>query len=187
MNQILTIISSLALTIFVSVYFFGLDNSKSLKFYDFYKNSETAILKENLSLNVDLLLKSRLSSEQLYLLAADLSSKEFYDQSSKVYKEFINNYPNLIDSDIYARYAESLYLENLKVFNEFILENIENSLFLDPSNYKALTLKGLFFYNEENYQESLKHWAIALDNVESDEEKKSLIIVMNSAIKALER
>ena len=187
MNQILTIISSLALTIFVYVYLFGLDNSKSLKFSDFYKNSETAILKENLSLNVDLLLKSRLSSEQLYLLAADLSSKEFYDQSSKVYKEFINNYPNLIDSDIYARYAESLYLENLKVFNELILENIENSLFLDPSNYKALTLKGLFFYNEENYQESLKHWAIALDNVESDEEKKSLIIVMNSAIKALER
>ena len=187
MNQILTIISSLALTIFVYVYFFGLDNSKSLKFSDFYTNSETANLKENLSLNVDLLLKSRLSSEQLYLLAADLSSKEFYDQSSKVYKEFINNYPNLIDSDIYARYAESLYLENLKVFNEFILENIENSLFLDPSNYKALTLKGLFFYNEENYQESLKHWAIALDNVESDEEKKSLIIVMNSAIKALER
>ena len=121
------------------------------------------------------------------MLAADLSSKEFYDQSSKVYKELINNYPNLIDSDIYARYAESLYLENLKVFNESILENIENSLFLDPSNYKALTLKGLFFYNEENYQESLKHWAIALDNVESDEEKKSLIIVMNSAIKALER
>jgi len=187
MNQILTIISSLALTIIVYVYFFGLDNSKSLKFSDFYKNSETTILKENLSLNVDLLLKSRLSSEQLYLLAADLSSKEFYDQSSKVYKEFINNYPNLIDSDIYARYAESLYLENLKVFNELILENIENSLFLDPSNYKALTLKGLFFYNEENYQESLKHWAIALDNVESDEEKKSLIIVMNSAIKALER
>ena len=187
MNQILTIISSLALTIFVYVYFFGWDNSKSLKFSDFYKNSETANLKENLSLNVDLLLKSRLSSEQLYLLAADLSSKEFYDQSSKVYKEFINNYPNLIDSDIYARYAESLYLENLKVFNELILENIENSLFLDPSNYKALTLKGLFFYNEENYQESLKHWAIALDNVESDEEKKSLIIVMNSAIKALER
>ena len=187
MNQILTIISSLALTIFVYVHFFGLDNSKSLKFSDFYKNSETAILKENLSLNVDLLLKSSLSSEQLYLLAADLSSKEFYDQSSKVYKEFINNYPNLIDSDIYARYAESLYLENLKVFNELILENIENSLFLDPSNYKALTLKGLFFYNEENYQESLKHWAIALDNVESDEEKKSLIIVMNSAIKALER
>ena len=101
MNQILTIISSLALTIFVYVHFFGLDNSKSLKFSDFYKNSETAILKENLSLNVDLLLESRLSSEQLYLLAADLSSKEFYDQSSKVYKEFINNYPNLIDSDIY--------------------------------------------------------------------------------------
>jgi len=187
MNQIRSIIISLVLTVFVYIYFFGIDNFKSLKFSNFYKNSETLALRENLPGNVDLLLETRLSSEQLYLLAADLSSKEFYDQSSKVYKEFINNYPNLIDSDIYARYAESLYLENLKVFNESILENIENSLFLDPSNYKALTLKGLFFYNEENYQESLKHWAIALDNVESDEEKKSLIIVMNSAIKALER
>ncbi len=187
MNQIRSVIISLVLTVFVYIYFFGIDNFKSLKFSSFYKNSETLALRENLPGNVDLLLETRLSSEQLYLLAADLSSKEFYDQSSKVYKEFINNYPNLIDSDIYARYAESLYLENLKVFNESILENIENSLFLDPSNYKALTLKGLFFYNEENYQESLKHWAIALDNVESDEEKKSLIIVMNSAIKALER
>ena len=98
----------------------------------------------------------------------------------------MDRYPNLIDSDIYARYAESMYLKNTKEFDEFILKNIENSLFLDPSNYKALTLKGLFFYNDENYQESLKHWAIALDNVESDEEKKSLIIVMNAAIKALE-
>ena len=187
MNQIRSIIISLVLTVFVYIYFFGIDNFKSLKFSNFYKHSETLVLRENLPGNVDLLLETRLSSEQLYLLAADLSSKEFYDQSSKVYKELINNYPNLIDSDIYARYAESLYLENLKVFNESILENIENSLFLDPSNYKALTLKGLFFYNEENYQESLKHWAIALDNVESDEEKKSLIIVMNSAIKALER
>jgi len=186
MNQIRSIIISLGLTIFVYLYFFGLENFKSLQFSYFYKNSETQVLRENLSDNIDQLLESRLSSEQLYLLAADLSSKEFYGQSSRVYKEFIDKYPNLIDSDIYARYAESLYLKNLKVFDEFIIENIENSLFLDPSNYKALTLKGLFFYNEKNYQESLKHWAIALDNVESDEEKKSLIIVMNSAINALE-
>ena len=187
MNQIRSIIISLVLTVFVYIYFFGVDNFNSLQFSEFYKKSETYVLRENLSGNVDRLLESRLSSEQLYLLAADLSSKEFYDQSSKVYKEFINNYPDLIDADIYARYAESQYLENLKVFNQFILENIEKSLFLDPSNYKALTLKGLYFYNTENYQESLKHWAIALDNVETDEEKKSLIIVMNSAIKALEQ
>ena len=90
-------------------------------------------------------MESKLSSEQLYLLAADLSSKRFYDQSTKVYKEFMDRYPNLIDSDIYARYAESMYLKNTKEFDEIILKNIENSLFLDPSNYKALTLKGLFF------------------------------------------
>ena len=186
MNQTYSVVISLLTTVFVYFYFFGIDNLKSLQFSNFYQNSETQVLAENLNNNVNSLLESTLSSEQLYLLAADLSSKRFYDQSTKVYKEFMDRYPNLIDSDIYARYAESMYLKNTKEFDEIILKNIENSLFLDPSNYKALTLKGLFFYNDENYQESLKHWAIALDNVESDEEKKSLIIVMNAAIKALE-
>ena len=186
MNQTYSVVISLLITVFVYFYFFGINNLKSLQFSNFYQNSETQVLAENLNNNVNSLLESTLSSEQLYLLAADLSSKRFYDQSTKVYKEFMDRYPNLIDSDIYARYAESMYLKNTKEFDEIILKNIENSLFLDPSNYKALTLKGLFFYNDENYQESLKHWAIALDNVESDEEKKSLIIVMNAAIKALE-
>ena len=58
---------------------------------------------------------------------------------------------------------------------------------MDPSNYKALTLNGLNLYGKQNFKQALNNWAIALDNVESEDEKKALIIVMNAAIKQLEQ
>jgi cytochrome c-type biogenesis protein CcmH/NrfG len=71
-------------------------------------------------------------------------------------------------------------------FNDQITLLINESLYLDPSNYKALTLKGLNLYNEKKFNEALKNWAIALDSVETEDQKKSLIVVMNSALKKLE-
>ena len=108
MNQTYSVVISLLITVFVYFYFFGTDNLKSLQFSNFYQNSETQVLAENLNNNVNSLLESTLSSEQLYLLAADLSSKRFYDQSTKVYKEFMDRYPNLIDSDIFMQDMQSL-------------------------------------------------------------------------------
>ena len=73
MNQTYSVVISLLLTVFVYFYFFGTDTLKSLQFSNFYQNSETQVLAENLNNNVNSLLESKLSSEQLYLLATDLS------------------------------------------------------------------------------------------------------------------
>jgi len=41
-------------------------------------------------------------------------------------------------------------------------------------------------FSQSKFEEALKNWSIALENVTSEDQKKSLIIVMNSALKELE-
>ena len=124
------------------LYFFGLENFKSLQFSYFYKNSETQVLRENLLDNIDQLLESRLSSEQLYLLAADLSSKEFYGQSSRVYKEFIDK--DLVDicciTYIKEKYNCDTFFPSLP--NEWKLENV---FFFEIKNVFLLLIQYFHF------------------------------------------
>ena len=63
---------------------------------------------------------------------------------------------------------------------------MEKSLYLDPSNHKALTMKGLYLFSQSEFELALNNWSVALENVDSEDEKKSLILVMNTALKELE-
>lgn len=187
MNFYFSLITAVCSCLIIYFIFFGNINFKTLEFKSFYEKLDHETPYNELQIKLDDLLNLDLSSEQIYLLASDLMSNQHYDQASEVFSLFISKFPNLLDSDIYARYAESLYLKDNKTFNENTLLAINNALFLDPSNYKALTLNGLNLYGKQKFKQALNNWAIALDNVESEDEKKALIIVMNAAIKQLEQ
>ena len=187
MNFFFSLITATCSCLIIYFIFFGNINFKTLDFKSFYENLDQESPHNELQSKLDDLLNLDLSSEQIYLLASDLMSNQHYDQASEVFSLFISKFPNLLDSDIYARYAESLYLKDNNTFNENTILAINNALFLDPSNYKALTLNGLNLYDKQNFKQALNNWAIALDNVESEDEKKALIIVMNAAIKQREQ
>ena len=185
-TRILLLISVIiALIIYLSIG--GFDNLTKQSFNSFYKSEK----KENFILDLDsrideLLSLNSLSASELNLLAMNLLADGYYDQSYKVLGNYIDAFPDQIDSETYAAYAEVQYLINDLSFNANILKDLERSLYLDPSNHKALTMKGLYLFSQSEFELALKSWSVALENVDSEDQKKSLILVMNTALKELE-
>ena len=185
-TRVLLLISVIiALIIYLSIG--GFDNLTKQSFNSFYKSEK----KENFILDLDsrtdeLLSLNSLSASELNLLALNLLADGYYDQSYKVLKNYIDAFPDQIDSETYAAYAEVQYLINDFSFNPNILKDLERSLYLDPSNHKALTMKGLYLFSQNEFELALKSWSVALENVDSEDQKKSLILVMNTALKELE-
>ena len=185
-TRVLLLISVItALIIYLSIG--GFDNLTKQSFNSFYKSEK----KENFILDLDsrtdeLLSLNSLSASELNLLAMNLLADGYYDQSYKVLKNYIDAFPDQIDSETYAAYAEVQYLINNLSFNPNILKDLERSLYLDPSNHKALTMKGLYLFSQSEFELALKSWSVALENVDSEDQKKSLILVMNTALKELE-
>ena len=185
-SRILLLISVItALLIYLSIG--GFDNLTKQSFSSFYKGEkdEKFILNLNTRTN-ELLNLNSLSASELNLLAMNLLADGHYDQSYKVLNKYIAVYPDQIDAEIYAAYAEVQYLINDLSFNANILKSLEKSLYLDPSNHKALTMKGLYLFSQSEFELALKSWSVALENVDSEDQKKSLILVMNTALKELE-
>ena len=185
-SRILLLISVItALLIYLSIG--GFDNLTKQSFSSFYKGEKDENFILNLNTRTDELLNLKsLSASELNLLAMNLLADGHYDQSYKVLNKYIAVYPDQIDAEIYAAYAEVQYLINDLTFNANILKNLEKSLYLDPSNHKALTMKGLYLFSQSEFELALKSWSVALENVDSEDEKKSLILVMNTALKELE-
>ena len=174
-----------ALLIYLSIG--GFDNLTKQSFSSFYKGEKDENFILNLNTRTDELLNlNSLSASELNLLAMNLLADGYYDQSYKVLNKYIAAYPDQIDAEIYAAYAEVQYLINDLSFNANILKNLEKSLYLDPSNHKALTMKGLYLFSQSEFELALKSWSVALENVDSEDQKKSLILVMNTALKELE-
>ena len=185
-SRILLLISVIiALLIYLSIG--GFDNLTKQSFSSFYKGEKDENFILNLNTRTDELLNlNSLSASELNLLAMNLLADGHYDQSYKVLNKYIAVYPDQIDAEIYAAYAEIQYLINDLSFNANILKSLEKSLYLDPSNHKALTMKGLYLFSQSEFELALKNWSVALENVDSEDEKKSLILVMNTALKELE-
>ena len=185
-SRILLLISVItALLIYLSIG--GFDNLTKQSFSYFYKGEKDENFILNLNTRTDELLNlNSLSASELNLLAMNLLADGYYDQSYKVLNKYIAVYPDQIDAEIYAAYAEVQYLINDLSFNENIVKNLEKSLYLDPSNHKALTMKGLYLFSQSEFELALKSWSVALENVDSEDQKKSLFLVMNTAIKELE-
>ena len=185
-SRILLLISVIiALLIYLSIG--GFNNLTKQSFSSFYKGEKDENFILNLNTRTDELLNlNNLSASELNLLAMHLLADGHYDQSYKVLNKYIAAYPDQIDAEIYAAYAEVQYLINDLSFNANILKSLEKSLYLDPSNHKALTMKGLYLFSQSEFELALKSWSVALENVDSEDEKKSLILVMNTALKELE-
>ncbi len=185
-SRILLLISVIiALLIYLSIG--GFDNLTKQSFSSFYKGEKDENFILDLNIRIDELLNlNSLSASELSLLAMNLLADGYYDQSYKILNNYIDVYPDQIDAEIYAAYAEVQYLINDLSFNTNILKNLEKSLYLDPSNHKALTMKGLYLFSQSEFELALKSWSVALENVDSEDEKKSLILVMNTALKELE-
>ena len=185
-SRILLLISVItALLIYLSIG--GFDKLTKQSFSSFYKGEKDENFILNLNTRTDELLNLKsLSASELNLLAMNLLADGHYDQSYKVLNKYIAVYPDQIDAEIYAAYAEIQYLINDLSFNTNILKNLEKSLYLDPSNHKALTMKGLYLFSQSEFELALKSWSVALENVDSEDQKKSLILVMNTALKELE-
>ena len=185
-SRILLLISVItALLIYLPIG--GFDNLTKQSFSSFYKGEKNENFILNLNTRTDELLNlNNLSASELNLLAMNLLADGYYDQSYKVLNKYIAVYPDQIDAEIYAAYAEVQYLINDLSFNVNILKSLEKSLYLDPSNHKALTMKGLYLFSQSEFELALKSWSVALENVDSEDQKKSLILVMNTALKELE-
>ena len=174
------------LTIFISTFilFFilqGYGSFKKLSFQDAYYVDN----------NLDKSFFKQLNSNFLNSSEIMLSAKRFfYDEQFKLAIEcfnfFINNYPDQVDSSVYAFLAESNYETN-QIFTSEIISLIDKSLYLDPSDTRALSLNGLRFFKERKFKDALKNWSIALENSSNLKEKESLILAMNLALKELNK
>ena len=118
-----------------------------------------------------------------------LSGKRFfYDEKFKLaiksFNFLIDEYPDLIDSSVHSFLAESYY-ETQGKFSSDVTNHVEKALYLNPSDTRALSLQGLNYFQQNNFEEALKSWSIALENSTNNKEKESLIIAMNLALKEL--
>ena len=118
-----------------------------------------------------------------------LSGKRFfYDEKFKLaiksFNFLIDEYPDLIDSSVHSFLAESYY-ETQGNFSLDVTNHVERALYLNPSDTRALSLQGLNYFQQNNFEEALKSWSIALENSSNSKEKESLIIAMNLALKKL--
>ena len=185
-NKVL-LFSLIIFTLIVYLFIGGFDNLTKQSFKTFYESEKDLNYIIELDNRIDELLQiNNISSSELSLLAMNLLADGYYAQSYKVLVNYIENFSSQADSELYASFAEVQYLLNNLSFNKDVLKALNKSLFLDPSNHKALTMKGLYLFSQSKFEEALKNWSIALENVTSEDQKKSLIIVMNSALKELE-
>ena len=185
-NKVL-LFSLIIFSLIVYLFIGGFDNLTKQSFKTFYESEKDLNYIIELDNRIDELLQiNNISSSELSLLAMNLLADGYYAQSYKVLENYIQNFPSQADSELYASFAEVQYLLNNLSFNKDVLKALNKSLFLDPSNHKALTMNGLYLFSQSKFEEALKNWSIALENVTSEDQKKSLIIVMNSALKELE-
>lgn len=185
-NKVL-LFTSIIFSLIVYLFIGGFDNLTKQSFKTFYESEKDLNYIIELDNRIDELLQiNNISSSELSLLAMNLLADGYYAQSYKVLVNYIENFSSQADSELYASFAEVQYLLNNLSFNKDVLKALNKSLFLDPSNHKALTMKGLYLFSQSKFEEALKNWSIALENVTSEDQKKSLIIVMNSALKELE-
>jgi hypothetical protein len=178
---------SLAFSAAIYYFLFGQENFQKLNFqkdlqlnfidnasFDDKKNKIDSII--NLPSN---------NPAQVYFLANYLFDKSEYALASRTLEHFILNFPNDTDAEVMALTAETKYLSNNQIFNDDIESLVQQSLFKDPANVRALILKGLKQTLDENYEDALKSWSIAFEYSDDADQKRVIMAGMSSALKKL--
>ena len=157
----------------------GYGSLKKLSFLDEY--SGFLVSDESNDLQIDFRF---LNSSEVMLSGKRFFYDEKFKLAIKSFNFLIDEYPDLIDSSVHSFLAESYY-ELQGKFSSDVANHLEKSLYLNPSDTRALSLQGLNYFQQNNFEEALKSWSIALENSTNNKEKESLIIAMNLALKEL--
>ena len=176
------VISYFAIIIFSFVLFFLIQGYGSLKKFSF-QDDYSVFLTSDKAHDLQIDFKYLNSSEVM------LSGKRFfYDEKFKLaiksFNFLIDEYSDLIDSSVHSFLAESYY-ELQGNFSLDVTNHVDKALYLNPSDTRALSLQGLNYFQQNNFEEALKSWSIAFENSTISKEKESLIIAMNLALKKL--
>ena len=157
----------------------GYGSLKKLSFLDEY--SGFLVSDESSDLQIDFRF---LNSSEVMLSGKRFFYDEKFKLAIKSFNFLIDEYPDLIDSSVHSFLAESYY-ELQGKFGSDVTNHVEKALYLNPSDTRALSLQGLNYFQQNNFEEALKSWSIALENSTNNKEKESLIIAMNLALKEL--
>ena len=176
------VISYLAIVIFSFFLFFLIQGYGSLKKFSFQDDYSAFLISDKM---LDLQIDFKYSNASEVMLSG---KRFFYDEKFKLaiksFNFLIDKYPDLIDSNVHSFLAESYY-ESQGKFSLDVTNHIEKALYLNPSDTRALSLKGLDYFQQNKFEEALKSWSIALENSINIKEKESLIVAMNLALKKL--
>ena len=159
----------------------GYGSLKKLSFQDDY--SGFLVSDESSELQIDFRF---LNSSEVMLSGKRFFYDEKFKLAIKSFNFLIDEYPDLIDSSVHSFLAESYY-ELQSKFSRNVTDHVEKALYLNPSDTRALSLQGLNYFQQNNFEEALKSWSIALENSTNNKEKESLIIAMNLALKELKK
>ena len=176
------VISYFAIIFFSFLLFFLIQGYGSLKKFSFQDDYSTFLVSDE---SLDLQINFNYSNASEVMLSG---KRFFYDEKFKLaiksFNFLIDKYPDLIDSSVHSFLAESYY-ESQGKFSLDVTNHIEKALYLNPSDTRALSLKGLDYFQQNKFEEALKSWSIALENSINIKEKDSLIVAMNLALKKL--
>ena len=176
------VISYFAIIIFSFFIFFLIQGYGTLKKFSFQDDYSALLVSDvSLDLNVDF---KYLNSSEVMLSGKRFFFDEKFKLAIKSFNFLVDEYPDLIDSSVHSFLAESYY-ELQGKFSSDVTNHVEKSLYLNPSDTRALSLQGLNYFQQNNFEEALKSWSIALENSTNNKEKESLIIAMNLALKKL--
>ena len=176
------VISYLAIIIFSFFLFFLVQGYGSLNKFAFQDDySAFLISDEQRDMQIDF---NFLNSSEVMLSGKRFFYDEQFKLAIKSFNFLIDQYPDLIDSSVHSFLAESYY-ELQSKFTSDVTNHVEKALYLNPSDTRALSLQGLNYFQQNNFEEALKSWSIALENSTNNKEKESLIIAMNLALKEL--
>ena len=176
------VISYFAIIIFSFFLFFLIQGYGSLKKFSFQDDYFVFLASDKPhDLQIDF---KYLNSSEVMLSGKRFFYDEKFKLAIKTFNFLINEYPDLIDSNVHSFLAESYY-ESQGNFSLDVTNHVEKALYLNPSDTRALSLQGLNYFKQNNFEEALKSWSIALENSTNNKEKESLIIAMNLALKKL--
>ena len=176
------VISYFAIIIFSFFIFFLIQGYGTLKKFSFQDDYSAHLVSDvSLDLNIDF---NYLNASEVMLSGKRFFFDEKFKLAIKSFNFLVDEYPDLIDSSVHSFLAESYY-ELQGKFSSDVTNHVEKSLYLNPSDTRALSLQGLNYFQQNNFEEALKSWSIALENSTNNKEKESLIIAMNLALKEL--
>ena len=176
------VISYFAIITFSFVLFFLIQGYGSLKKFAFQDDYSAFLISDELrDMQIDF---NYLNASEVMLSGKRFFYDEQFKLAIKSFNFLIDEYPDLIDSSVHSFLAESYY-ETQGNFSLDVTNHVERALYLNPSDTRALSLQGLNYFQQNNFEEALKSWSIALENSSNSKEKESLIIAMNLALKKL--